>query len=127
MDFSRLLTSCHVYSAAQSTSELLPVSQAAIYAFYEALDFSRGTLSDEIDKYVTSHGRYVTMDKDGWPFHLKLRFRGNPERFKGEGLRLAKAQDSASILMLREQLLFLSFLNEPLYVGKTEDVRKRFL
>ncbi len=127
MDLSQLFTRCHVFTAAQSTSELLPTSQAAVYAFYEAFDFSRGPLVDEIDSFVTKNGRYVSIDKGAWPFHLKLQFRGNPERFKGEGLKQSKELDAASIPAVREQLHFLSFLGEPLYVGKTEDIRKRFV
>ena len=126
MDFSRFLTQCHVYTAAQSTFELLPQSQPAVYAFYEALDFSRGQLVDEVDAVVTKNGRFVTMDKTGWPFHLKVAFRGNPERFKGEGRKLSQALDTAALPIVREQLHFLSFLNEPLYIGKTEDIRTRF-
>ena len=122
-----MFNACHVFTAAQSTSELLPNSQSAVYAFYEALDFSRGPLVDEIDSFVTKNGRYVSMDQAAWPFHLKLQFRGNPKRFKGEGRKLSKELKPALIPMVREQLHFLSFLGEPLYVGKTEDLRKRFV
>lgn len=126
MDLSGLLAQCHIYTAAQSTFELLPQSQPAVYAFYEALDFSRGHLVDEVDAIVTKHGKYITMDTAGWPFHLKVAFRGNPERFKGEGRKLSKELDAKDLPSVQQQLLFLSFLNEPLYIGKTEDIRTRF-
>lgn len=127
MDLSHLFKSCHVFSAAQSTSELLPNDQSAVYAFYEALDFSRGPLTDEVDCFVAQNGRHVSMDVGEWPFHLKLKFRGNPERFKGEGRRLALELDAGALPGVRTQLHFLSFLGEPLYIGKTENIRKRFL
>jgi len=126
MDLSNFLNQCHVYTAAQSTFELLPIQQSAVYAFYEALDFSGGPLMDEVDALVTKHGRCVTMDETGWPFHLKVAFRGNPSRFKGEGRILSRDLDTSFLPSIREQLLFLSFLNEPLYIGKTEDIRTRF-
>jgi hypothetical protein len=39
---------------------------------------------------------------------------------------LCKALPADQHQPIRELLLFLSFLNEPLYVGKTEDLRTRF-
>ncbi len=63
----------------------------------------------------------------GWPFSLRLKFRGNPERFKGEGLRLAKDLSPNDAPKLTQELLFLSVLGEPLYIGKTEDIKVRFV
>jgi len=107
-------------------SELLPASQAAVYVFYEALDFPTGSLADGIDAFVTKHGRFVSMNQEGWPFDLSLRFRGNPNRFRGEGLKLSKELSLEALPAVQEQLLFLSILGEPLYIGKTENIRKRF-
>lgn len=126
MDLSKLFRDCHAYSAVQSSAELLPKDQAAVYAFYEALDFSRGSLIDEIDTFVTKYGREVSLNKGRWPFQLDLNFRGNPSRFRGKGRELCQQLPADQHQPIRELLLFLSFLNEPLYVGKTEDLRTRF-
>jgi len=126
MEISKLLQNCRVYTAVQTTTELLPQKQPAIYAFYEALDFSRGELPNEVDAFVTKNGRFVAMRQDNWPFDLRITFRGNPDRFKGEGLRLSKELNQADLPSVREHLLFLSFFNEPLYIGKTEDLKVRF-
>ena len=127
MNLSGLFKNCHVFSATQSASELLPHNQAAVYAFYEALDFSRGSMIDEVDCFVAKNGRHISMELTEWPFHLKLKFRGNPERFKGEGRRLASELAPELLPEVRNQLHFLSFIGEPLYIGKTENIRKRFL
>lgn len=126
MDLSHLLKQCHVLTAVQSSAELLPTNQPAVYAFYEALDFSRGSLIDEIDSYVTKNGRHVALKQDEWPFSLQIGFRGNPSRFRGEGRALCQALPKPQHQPLQQLLLFLSFLSEPLYVGKTEDIKVRF-
>src|SRR5438128_6473757 len=82
---------CHAYSAVQSSGELLRTAQPSVYAFYEALDFSRGSLIDEIDTFVTRYGRHVSLHQKEWPFSLQLAFRGNPSRFRGEGKKLCQA------------------------------------
>lgn len=128
MDLSAHLQQCHVFSAAQSSSDRLPSGQAAVYAFYEALDFSKGPLVDEIENYVTKHGRNLSMENEDWPFAVKLKFRGNPARFKGDGLKLVKGITAPDVLsQISQQLLFLSVLGEPLYIGKTEDIKVRFV
>jgi hypothetical protein len=126
MDLSQLVGNCHVYKAVQSTCELLPSKQAAVYAFYEAFDFSGGELIDRIDSFVTKNGRFVSLDKSEWPFSLRLRMRGNPERFKGEGRKLCEALDAQGKADVARFTVFLSILSEPLYIGKTEDLRVRF-
>lgn len=125
MDLTTHLQQCRVFSAAQSSIELVPQT-SGIYAFYEALDFSRGKLIDEIDSYVTKHGKHVSLKTEQWPFILSLLFRGNPTRFKGEGRALCEKLDAASSSNLQNLLLFLSILSEPLYIGKTDDLRVRF-
>jgi hypothetical protein len=126
MNLSDLLDHCQVYTAAQSSIELIPSKQAAVYAFYELLSFSDGKLIDSIDEFVTHKGRRVALLEHEWPFRLSISFRGNPDRFKGEGRQLCTELDGGKVPTVRQMLLFLSFLNEPLYIGKTEDLRVRF-
>ncbi|SRR6266540_1922361 len=126
MNLSDSLQNCRVYTAAQSSIELIPSKQAAVYAFYELLSFQDGKLIDGIDEFVTKNGRRVALREDEWPFQLSISFRGNPDRFKGEGRQLCNDLDPAKAPMVRQMLLFLSFLSEPLYIGKTEDLRIRF-
>lgn len=123
---SDLLKQCHVYTAVQSSIELVPPQQPAVYAFYELLAFESQSLMDDIDKHVTQHGRFVSLLQDDWPFMLNIKFRGNPERFRGEGRKLCEKLDSTQAAEVRDLVKFLSFLNEPLYIGKTEDLRVRF-
>jgi hypothetical protein len=126
MDLSHFLQDCRVYTAAQSSIELIPAKQAAVYAFYELLSFGTSSLIDSIDEFVTNNGRRVRLNEDDWPFSLNISFRGNPERFKGEGRALCQKLGIDETRALQQMLLFLSFLNEPLYIGKTEDLRTRF-
>lgn len=126
MDLSDLLEKCHVYTAEQSTIELLPVKQAAVYAFYELFRFNQVNLIDEIDKYKTKYGRTIALEGHDLPHRLNIKMRGNPERFKGEGLALCKKIETSRLPDLCRALMFLSILNEPLYVGKTNNLRSRF-
>src|SRR5262245_49423502 len=121
MDFTDLLKDCRVYTAEQSTIDLLPPKQAAVYAFYELFRFNDVKLIDEIDRYKTRYARTVALDTDEMPARLHIKMRGNPERFKGEGLALCKKADANRLPGICRTLMFLSFLNEPLYVGKTND------
>jgi len=126
MELKGYFEKCHLFWAVQSSVDLLPPTQSAIYAFYDALYFSRGKLIDEIDTFVTHHGRHIALTKSEWPFSLSLKFRGNPERFRGQGRELAEKLDPGDHRSVSETLLFLSFLNEPLYIGKTDNIRTRF-
>lgn len=127
MDLSSFFADCHVFPAAQSTKEHLPENQSAVYAFYEYLSFDADKLADEIDRFKTKHGRSVSLTDEEWPFRLSLSFRGNPIRFKGGGKKLVDDLDATSAKQVAQHLKFLSFLNEPLYIGKTEDVKTRFI
>jgi hypothetical protein len=126
MNLSDLLRECWVYTAEQSTLDLLPPKQPAVYAFYELFRFTEVSLIDEIDKYKTRYARTIALEMDDLPDRLHIKMRGNPERFKGEGLALCKRADAARLPGLCRTLMFLSLVNEPLYVGKTNDIRVRF-
>lgn len=126
MDLSNLIANCRAYTAEQSTIELLPKNQAAVYAFYDLLNFPSTTLIDSIDRFKTKHARRLTLRTEQLPFMVSLQLRGGSDRFKGEGRKLCSTLNGADAQEIRNQFLFLSFLNEPLYVGKTEDVRIRF-
>jgi hypothetical protein len=126
MELSHYLKDCHLYIASQSSIELIPERQAAVYAFYEMLAFESHSLIDDIDSHVTKYGREVKLSKDDWPFKLHIDFRGNPKRFRGAGRKICKKLDKSEVSKVRDIVKFLSFLNEPLYIGKTEDLRIRF-
>lgn len=126
MDLSALLTSCHAYTADISTFDLLPPGQPAVYAFFDLLQFEHATLIDQIDSFKTRHARKLRMIEDDLPDRVHLSFRGNPDPFKGEGKKLCKNLTTSQAEVVAKTLAFLSFLNEPLYVGKTETIRERF-
>jgi hypothetical protein len=126
MDFTSMLASCHAYTADISTHDLLPPNQPAVYAFYDLLHFDHNTLIDQIDSFKTRHGRKLRMIEDDLPDRVHLSFRGNPDSFKGEGKRLCKDLTLPQAESVAKSLAFLSFLNEPLYIGKTESIRDRF-
>lgn len=127
MDLSESFSTCRVYTADLSTCDLLPPKQPAVYAFYDLMRFSGSSLIDQIDSFKTKHGRALHMDTQHMPVYLALRFRGNnPSSFKGQGKKLCKAFTPQQADDAARSLMFLSFLNEPLYIGKAEDVRQRF-
>ena len=126
MELKGYFEKCHLFWAVQSSIDLLPPHQPALYAFYDALNFQSGVLIDEIDKFVTVHGRSVALVQNQWPFQLSINFRGNPDRFRGQGRALAQDLNANDADEVRGELLFLSLLNEPLYIGKTENIRMRF-
>lgn len=126
MDLTPLLSQCHAYTADISTHDLLPPNQPAVYAFYDLLRFDHNTLIDQIDAFKTRHGRKLRMIEDDLPERVHLSFRGNPDGFKGEGKRLCKELTPPQAEAVAKSLAFLSFLNEPLYIGKTESIRERF-
>jgi hypothetical protein len=127
MDLSDLFKECRVYTADLSTCDLLPLKQPAVYAFYDLMRFSSTSLIDQIDAFKTKHGRNLRMEKDEMPDRVVLRFRGNnPASFKGQGKQSCKSFSSEQAEFVARALMFLSFINEPLYIGKAEDVRARF-
>ena len=126
MELTDHLKKCHVYIASQSSIELVPTKQPAVYAFYEMLAFETPSLIDDIDNHVTKYGRAVKLLEKDWPFKLHIDFRGNPKRFRGEGKKLCQKLKKKETSDVRDVVKFLSFLNEPLYIGKTEDLRIRF-
>ena len=100
---------------------------SAIYAFYDGLRFDADHLADSIDSHKTNYGREIQMNKENWPLDFVLTFRGNPERFKGEGLKLVNDLSDDESANIKNILHFLSILNEPLYIGKTNNLRTRFI
>jgi hypothetical protein len=126
MDMTNLLAQCHVYTADISTHDVLPPDQPAVYGFYDLLHFDHSTLLDQIDSFKTRHGRKLRMIEDDLPDFVRLSFRGNPDSFKGEGKKLCKDLTQPQAEAVAKSLAFLSFLNEPLYIGKTESIRERF-
>lgn len=126
MDLSSLLADCRVYTADISTHDLLPPDQPALYAFYDLLRFDHATLVEQIDTFKTKHARKLRMVEDELPDRVSLSFRGNPDPFKGEGKKLCKGLSAAQAETVAKALAFLSFLNEPMYIGKTESLRDRF-
>jgi hypothetical protein len=126
MELSDLLTQCRVYTAEQSTIDLLPPKTPAIYAFYDLFRFACANVPDEIDKFKTQHARTIQLMHDDMPDRIAIKLRGNPNRFSGEGLRLWKQADAGRLTGICRSLMFLSLLNEPLYVGKTSDIKIRF-
>ena len=126
MDLTDLLQQCRVYTADQSTFELLPSKQPAVYAFYESFRFREDHLVDDIVTYKTKHARTVSLNTDNLPEHVNIKMRGNPDAFRGEGLTLCNKLDPARRPGICRSLMFLSLLNEPLYVGKTGDIKIRF-
>jgi hypothetical protein len=127
MDLSDALSRFHLYTADQSSVEEMPLRQPAVYAFYDAFRFDKAPLVDAIDAFGTKHARTIQIDKTRLPYSLELRFRGSPRRLKGEGLRLCKRLSSPDRQDVQSALLVLSIVNEPLYIGKTDDLRKRFI
>ena len=126
MDLSDLLRNCRTYSAEQSSAEQIPAERPAVYAFFDLFRFDHTKLADDIDRFKTLHARSTLLEEDGLPEKLHIRLRGNPERFKGEGKRLWDTSEPARQPEICRTLMFLSFLNEPLYIGKTNDMRTRF-
>lgn len=126
MDLSQALTSCRVFTADISSHDLLPQDQPAVYAFYDLLRFDHTTLIDQIDHFKTRHGRHLRMSKSELPDSIRLHFRGNPTSFKGAGKSLCKKMTQPDAEGFSKTLMFLSFVNEPLYIGKTDSIRDRF-
>lgn len=126
MDLCEHLKHCVVYGAEISTIDRLPPSQPAVYAFFDLFRFRSERLVDDIDSFKTRHGREISVDKSGLPHFMHVRLRGNPKRFKGEGLKLCKQLGASDMSPLSSSLAFLSILNDALYVGKTKDIRDRF-
>lgn len=132
MDLSDLLTNCKVFTAEQSSVDAVE-RKPAVYGFFDLLRFKPASLPDDIDAFRTKHARIVKLQSrapDNTPFlpeHIRIQFRGDPGRFKGEGLQLARALDADGLSEVSRLVMFLSFLNEPLYIGKTVDMRKRFM
>jgi hypothetical protein len=126
MDVSDLLTQCHTFTAEQSSIEQVPMNQAALYTFYDLLRFDHTRLPDELDRFITKHGRHVELSDSAMPKELGIKLRGKPARFRGEGLRLWEQLKLADGPSLTRSLLLLSLVGEPLYVGKTGDLRQRF-
>ncbi len=126
MNLSDLLAQCRVYTAEQSTYDLLPPGQPAVYAFYELFRFTAAGLVDDIVRYKTKYARTTLLDDQDLPERLSIRLRGNPDPFRGKGLELCKKAPADRLPELTRTLMFLSFLNEPLYVGKTNDIKERF-
>ncbi len=132
MELSDLLSNCRVFTAEQSSVDAID-NKPAVYAFYDLFRFTAEKLVDEIDAFKVKHARNMKLVLEGHdghsilPEHVLIQFRGDPERFKGEGLRLAQALGQNELTDVSRFVLFLSFLNEPLYLGKTTDMRKRFM
>lgn len=126
MDLTSMLMNCRVYSADISTHDLLPPDQPAIYAFYDLLQFDHTTLIDQIETFMTRHARKLRMIEDELPDRVHLSFRGNPDPFRGEGKKLCKDLNAQDAEAVAKALAFLSILNEPLYIGKTDAIRPRF-
>jgi len=133
VDLSDLLPDCRVLTAEQSSVDRID-NRAAVYAFYDLFRFNAATLRDDIDRFKVKYARTLALrteePKKGetyLPEHFRVYLRGDPERFKGEGLRLATAFDYTQLESVSRLLLFLSFFNEPLYIGKTGNMHKRFL
>lgn len=126
MDLSDLFKNCRIYTAEQSTVDLLPVKQPAVYAFYDLFRFDHKSLIDDIDKYRTRHGRTIELMKEQLPDQFSIKLRGDPTRFKGEGKRLCESAKPERLPDLCRAIMSLSFLHEPLYIGKTNDIRVRF-
>lgn len=127
MDLSPFLKNCHCYSADQSTSDLLPSDQPAVYAFYDAIRLTGKKPADAIDSYATKRARSIALDLTGLPDQIALRLRGTSERFKGKGKRFVEGLSDDKLEAFYNTLHFLSILSEPLYVGETEDVKTRFI
>jgi hypothetical protein len=132
MELSDLLSNCKVFTAEQSSVDAIE-RKPAVYAFYDLLRFNSSALRDDIDAFKTKHARVIKLVQrthDGTPFlpdHVRIQFRGDPTRFKGEGLQLALACGPDELSDISRFVMFLSFVNEPLYIGKTTDMRKRFV
>ena len=127
MDLSSFLSDCRCYSADQSTADLLPTDQPAVYAFYEAFRLSGDKPADAIDDFATKRARNIQLDLSGLPDQIALRFRGTSKRFKGKGKQYVSSLDQPQLETFYNTLHFLSILSEPLYVGETEDVKTRFI
>ncbi len=127
MDLSDQLQTCRCYTAEQSTADLLPKNQAAVYAFYEGFKLSGKKPVDEIDAFATRRARSIRLDLSTLPSALTIKLRGTEERFKGKGKRYVNEAAKTHREPFCNALLFLSIMNEPLYVGETEDVKTRFI
>ena len=128
MDLCDHLKNCRVYGAEQSTYDLLP-RESAVYAFYDIFRFQGDNghlIANQIDTFKTKHGRRISVSDEELPFKISLRLRGNPDRFKGEGLRICKKLDIQKVPIISKSLAFLSVVNDPLYIGKTNNVKERF-
>jgi hypothetical protein len=126
MDLSTQFANCHAFTAQRSTLDLLPPKQAAVYAFYDLFRFSEVQLADDVDSFKGRHAREMSFKKHGLPEFLHIQLRGNPISFKGEGRRLCDSLDAGGAKDVCGLLAFLSFMNEPLYVGKADNVKNRF-
>jgi len=127
IDLSDLLGQCRVFTAEQSTSDALPAQQPAIYAFFDLFRFSTDNLIDDVVRFKTRHARKHRLTLDEWPEYLRIRLRGDPTPFVGQGKDLCRSLSPPDCEEMARYLLFLSLLNEPLYVGKTEDIKARFV
>lgn len=125
MDFSSLFAQCRAYGAQQSSIELAP-AQPAVYAFYDLFRFGHDSLPDDVDTFLTKHGKVKELDESELPVRLRIKLKGSGTRFKGEARRLWSALDPNQRPDICHALAFLSFLNEPHYIGKTDNLRTRF-
>lgn len=133
VDLSDLLRECKVLTAEQSSVDRID-SRPAVYAFYDLFRFSAASFADDIDRFKVKHARTLDLRTEApkkresyLPEYFRVYLRGDPERFKGEGLRLAEALDTAQLDSVSTLLLFLSFFNQPLYIGKTGNMHTRFI
>ncbi|HEV2293564.1 MAG TPA: GIY-YIG nuclease family protein [Tepidisphaeraceae bacterium] len=127
MDLSSLFSQCRVYTAQRSTADLLPPKQPAVYAFYDLFRFAGTELADEVESFTVKHARKIRLDEGNFPDFINIKFRGNPSGFKGQGRKICAELDVAGSSDVARYLAFLSLVNEPLYVGKTTDLKTRFL
>lgn len=127
MDLTEFLKTCRCYTADQSTADLLPEKQAAVYAFYDGFKLTGSKPVDEIDQFATTRARSIRLDLTTLPGAVTIKLRGTEKRFSGKGKRYVTAVAKTHREEFCNELLFLSIMNEPLYVGETEDVKTRFV
>jgi len=130
MDFKTFFSKCVAVTAVQSSVDQLD-NEAAVYAFFDLLAFRSAHFADDIDRFKTHNARDLRMEKSDakerfLPDHVRIYLRGDPKRFKGEGLKISKDMDVSNLDEVVDQISFLSLLNEPLYIGQTRNLRTRF-
>lgn len=131
MDLTDLFATCKAVTAEQSNADLLE-DKSAVYAFYDLLYFKDSEMIDAIDAFVTKHGRVLelrtsTETESYLPEHVRIHLRGNPLRFKGKGRQAVEGLPAVDLPLLSRMLMFLSFYNEPLYIGETKHLKTRFI